>query len=97
MRNLKMPRSTFGAAVTPEFIIINDLDGPVSVTNDAENVVDYLRTRGLLTPQHKIIYEDTEGTWDQMLITPSMEFKDFRLLNAKTVSEAMTLARCYAE
>jgi hypothetical protein len=46
-------------------VILVDRDGPVSVTNDAENVVAYVLERYLKKP--RILYKDTDGEWDELL------------------------------
>ena len=45
-------------------IKIIDLDGPRSVTNDAERVVAELNKR---FPNYRILYQDTMGNWDELL------------------------------
>jgi len=50
--------------VLGKMVFIVDNDVGMSVTNDAENVVvDVLRTY----PNHRIIYRDTMGQWDELL------------------------------
>jgi hypothetical protein len=43
---------------------ITDLDGSVSVTNDAEAVVRFVNAR---YPGHRIFYRDTMGNWDELV------------------------------
>jgi len=45
------------------FIIDND-DGHMSVTNDAEAVVQHLNS---IYPNKRIVYKDTEGEWTELL------------------------------
>jgi hypothetical protein len=45
------------------FIVDND-DGHMSITNDAENVVRHVLAD---YPDHQIIYRDTTGRWDELL------------------------------
>ena len=43
-------------------VFINDLDGKMSVTNDAEAVLDYYKKQGIIF----VIYEDTYGEITKM-------------------------------
>lgn len=71
--------------------IIDQNDGAMSVTNDAENVVYRLRILGVLRPGDRLIYRDTEGMWDELALTELLEFNDFRPLRVKTMQEAMEI------
>lgn len=44
--------------------IVDDNNGGMSVTNDAEAVVVDVLAK---YPDHQIIYRDTEGQWDELL------------------------------
>jgi len=46
-------------------LLIEDLNGPMSVTNDAENVVAYLISIGYSS--YRILYCDSMGQWDELL------------------------------
>ena len=52
-----------GVFLGHRYIYIIDLDGPVSVTNDAEAVVEYLLVQ---FPNTRIAYRDTMGNWDEL-------------------------------
>lgn len=80
-------KSNYEFVITPEhghpkpFILIRDLDkGGMSVTNDAENVLRRIR-RGLARPLHGylILYRDSLGNWDQMLVNNQDEFTGFEM------------------
>ena len=67
-----MVRSTFELALVRGVICIEDLaleTGAMSVTNDAEQVVEALAARRLLVDAlgrpRRVIYRDTEGRWDE--------------------------------
>jgi hypothetical protein len=47
-------------------VYIEDNDGPMSVTNDAEAVVAFVNA---LHPEKRIVYRDTMGQWDELLHT----------------------------
>src|SRR5690606_27147290 len=48
-----------------DVLVITDQNGPVSLTNDMENVLEYLRRTGNITSTNQtIIYKDSQGIWD---------------------------------
>lgn len=49
-----------------ERVVITDLDGPVSVTNDAEAVVAQLLEKGTIKPGGRLFYYDTSGDLDEL-------------------------------
>jgi len=53
------------------FVVIRDLgpwDRYLSVTNDAEAVVDDIVTSGRLCPGQRILYYDSDGQLDELLV-----------------------------
>ena len=48
-------------------IFIRDEDGYLSVTNDAEAVVDWILTAYSDDKTRRIIYRDTIGQWDELI------------------------------
>jgi hypothetical protein len=58
-------------------VLVVDRDGPVSVTNDAENVVGYVLCGHPNKP--RILYKDTDGEWDELL-HDGEKFTGFALL-----------------
>ena len=63
---------------TPEFVFviddfnINNTNPSMSLTNDVENVVEYLAKEGHLSVYNdincrRIVYRDTEGCWDEIV------------------------------
>jgi hypothetical protein len=73
------------------FVAITDLDEPgfPSVTNDIENVLAALVEAGLLVAGRLVIYQDSEGIWDQVVIDANCIFVRFNSLNADSVNAAM--------
>lgn len=50
-----------------DIAFIRDLDGPVSVTNDAENVLAYINQQWpTLT---RVVYQGTDGKWFEIVKT----------------------------
>lgn len=53
-------------------LVIRDMNqGGMSVTNDAENVVDALRKHGLLPAGRRLFYYDSECQLDEILVNES--------------------------
>lgn len=71
-----------------DVIAIRDMDGRMSITNDAEGVVAFLSARHFLTETKKLIYRDTMGFWDE-LSHNGKEFKGFRPIRTKMLYEAI--------
>jgi len=67
-------------------ILLEDEDGPMSITNDAENVVHY----ALAHYPHgaRILYKDTDGIWDE-LVHDGNDFVTFRIWNARDWRECL--------
>lgn len=55
------------ACVEDNEVHLRDLDGPVSITNDAEQVMDWCRKT---YPGHRLIYSDTEGIMTEIVDKP---------------------------
>ena len=61
-----MSSSIYTFSVIDGVICIEDCDGPKSVTNDIENVLDDLGRCGMAL-DGPVIYRDSEGLWSQIL------------------------------
>ena len=61
-------RSVYSRAVHGNVIAIIDHDSGRSVTNDADNVIADLVSRGFDLSRYHVIYKDTRGIWDQILV-----------------------------
>lgn len=57
------------------FALLEDENGPLSVTNDAENVVKAV-LENWSGPTGRILYRDSDGTWDE-LVHDGVEFVRF--------------------
>lgn len=71
-------------------VCLTDLGGAPSVTNDAEAVIGELGVVGVDLTQ-PVIYRDTEGQWDELVVTNS-QFSGFRFLNTTDQSVAVDRA-----
>lgn len=60
-----MPGCIYRLEVQDGVICLEDIDGPRSLTNDVEAVLDDLR-RGGIALDGPIIYRDSEGRWDEI-------------------------------
>lgn len=84
-------RSSFDLYVISGVICIEDRDEPgkMSVTNDADNVVQHVLKA---YPKAKtIVYRDSSGNWDQLLFNKG-EFTAFRTLVTKDRQDAINTA-----
>jgi len=48
-------------------LVLRDLDQGVSITNDAENLIQHLSSRGEIYRDTSVLYYDTQGTLDYIL------------------------------
>ena len=64
---------------TDECLVIRDLDGEKSVTNDAERVVEMLYNAEVLKPNQRLEYFDSEGRRDEIL-HDGTKFTGFQVL-----------------
>ncbi|MGF6607040.1 hypothetical protein OKW45_001940 [Paraburkholderia sp. WSM4175] len=72
--------------LSPDIVAIADLNvsGCRSVTNDIENVLaDLVRLAALLTGD-RVIYRDSAGVWDQVIIDDACRFKGFESIGASS-------------
>lgn len=87
-------RSSFTTTVQGEFAVLVDLDGEVSITNDAEAVVALVFEK---TRCKRIIYRDTQGQWDELKFEPvhgaPASFRGFAAVDAKLATELNLHAR----
>lgn len=71
-------------------VIIYDLDlGGKSVTNDIENVLKKIKLTIPNLFDFKVIYKDSLGTFDQVIIDEKGDFKDFKYLGALSATAAL--------
>lgn len=75
--------------------VMDKNDGACSVTNDAKNVIAWLRENGFLQEEFKrVVYRDTEGRWDALMIKPTRNgvvFAGFKPLNGKSAEDALSI------
>jgi len=82
-------QAVYSRSVHGNVIALIDQDGPRSVTNDAENVIAALAADFDLS-QYQVIYRDTRGIWDQLLVNPAGRFAGFSSINVRDLDEALT-------
>lgn len=83
------PRSVYSHTVHGNVIAIIDHDGGRSVTNDVDNVIDDLTQQGFDLLKYRIIYRDTRGIWDQLLVDRTGHFAGFSSINERDLSAAL--------
>ena len=82
-------RAIYSYTVHGNVIAIVDYDQGRSVTNDAENVIADLGACFDLSRYH-VIYRDTRGIWDQLLVNHAGRFAGFSSINVRDLDEALT-------
>jgi hypothetical protein len=84
-----MSRAYYSCSLVGKVFAIVDEDGPVSITNDVEAVVaEVVRTYDIKSGQ-PMIYRDSEGRWDGIELDERGHFKDFILLGAYSIEDAI--------
>lgn len=68
-------------------VALQDHDAGMSITNDAENVIEWLFEQNLLREDEHVVYRDTDGVWDELLHKDG-KFIGFRLLRALNMTHA---------
>ena len=83
------PRAVYSRTVHGNVIAIIDHDQGRSVTNDAENVIADLIAQGFDLSRYLVIYRDTRGIWDQLLVDRTGHFAGFSSINERDLSAAL--------
>lgn len=83
--------ANYGYDVVNAVVCIRDEGGARSVTNDAEAVIADLIAAGVDTVNQPVIYKDTEGNWDELVVANG-QFSDFRFLRTQDQSTAINRA-----
>jgi hypothetical protein len=81
-------RSVYSRTVHGNVIAVIDHDHGRSVTNDAENVIADLAADFDLS-RYLVIYRDTRGIWDQLLVDRTGHFAGFSSINERDPSAAL--------
>jgi hypothetical protein len=82
------PRAVFSYQTYGNVIAITDHDQGRSVTNDAENVIADLAANFDLS-RYRVIYRDTRGIWDQLLVDRTGRFAGFSSINERDLHAAL--------
>jgi hypothetical protein len=82
-------RAIYSYTVHGNVIAIIDHDEGKSVTNDAENVIDDLVRQGFDLAQYRVIYRDTRGIWDELLVDRTGHFAGFSSINERDLPAAL--------
>ena len=86
--HIKEPRAVYSYTVHGNIIAIIDHDQGRSVTNEADNIITDLAVSFDLR-QYRVIYRDTRGIWDQLLVDITGHFAGFGHLNAGDLPTAL--------
>lgn len=72
----------------PCVCVIDSNDGGSSVTNDIEHVVLDLIARGVDLTRAPLIYRDSQGLWDEVVVGADGRFASFRSLGGERDKDA---------
>jgi hypothetical protein len=86
---IQEPRSVYSRTLYGNVIAIIDHDQGRSVTNDAENVIADLLAQGFDLSRYLVIYKDTRGIWDQILVDRTGRFAGFSSINERDLFTAL--------
>jgi hypothetical protein len=81
-------RAVYSRTVHGNVIVLIDHDQGKSLTNDAENVIADLAADFDLS-KYLIIYRDTRGIYDQLLVDCTGHFAGFSSINERDLSAAL--------
>lgn len=76
--------------INPYFVCISDQNGKKSLTNCAEEVVQYLKKKNLLG-ERRLLYKDSTGIWDE-LVHDQTKFLNFKSINRDSLHRAFVKA-----
>lgn len=87
--NLFANRSEYSYSIRGKVIIIQDLGGFRSVTNDMPNILNDLREEGFDLSLWHIIYRDSQGVWDGVIPSARSRHCDFYSINERDLEHAL--------
>jgi hypothetical protein len=82
-------RAVYSYAVHGSVIAIIDHDEGRSITNDAVNIIDDLTRQGFGLTKYRVIYKDTSGIWDEILVDRTGRFAGFSSINERDLPAAL--------
>lgn len=91
--NMFQTKSKFNWGTKDDVLWIVDLDEGLSVTNDMGNVLSSIQEELGDLSNHKIIYQDSMGIWDQVILNGSTKNVSFKALTEKTLEGAISKVR----
>lgn len=75
------PESVRAYEVHDGFILLWGLGFWRTITNDIDRILKWLHCTGHLTPGTRVLYEDSDGNWDEILYRGDGGFCSFRYLH----------------
>jgi len=79
-------RSSYRVLIEGTVVCIFDLEGAVTVTDDAHNVVADIMEAGLIF--ERVLYRDRDDLWDEIIIKGG-RFLGFRLIGEANLARAI--------
>lgn len=62
------PRSDYTVAQLPGMLLLEDMNGSRSLTNDMDAVLAELCEKGVLRPDMRLYYKDSEKRWTEVIL-----------------------------
>lgn len=92
-RNLFSSTADYTYELHGSVVCIIDHDNGMSVTNDIERVLADIQGEGVPLGAHRVIYRDTMGVWDEVVLNDDGTFKAFKSVNEQQLSAALAKVR----
>lgn len=88
-RNLFATAADFTWEIRNGVVCIVDLDSGASVTNDVDNVLARISADGVDLRAHPVIYRDSMGIWDEIVVNADGSFTGFLSINERNPDAAI--------
>lgn len=85
---MNMHRAKYSHTIDRGVVCIVGNDQGMSVTNAADEVIAELVRAGAVSAAGLVVYRDTRGTWDQLVVSNG-QFSGFKILNESTQAGAV--------
>lgn len=88
-RNLFSSTADYSRELHGNVVCVIDHDNGRSVTNDVDNVLAGIAAEVTDLRSHRVIYRDTAGIWDEIVLNEDGTFKTFRSINETQLAAAL--------
>lgn len=88
-RNLFSSTADYTYELHGNVVCIIDHDNGMSVTNDIERVLADIKGEGVPLGSYRVIYRDTMGVWDEVVLNDDGTFRAFKSINEQQFDAAL--------